>query len=271
MGFTVDPDGPLAAPVRTPVLRPWLKRSLRALRKSTPGAYGWCRTRWRCATLAMELKVKHGLEVSTWTVRRWLHELGWVWNRAKLVAKDDAPQRVEPLAQMRFHAEQLPAQEVLVFADALDIHLLPKVGAAWMPKGRHEEVMTPGKHAKFYVAGALNRATGEIIDGRGPRQTPALFRDLLTQLDRTYPAPLVTRIDVVVDNDSMHTANAVEPWLASHPRVAMLWLPTYGPQANPLERVFGDVHDPWTRHHKRKRRGDVGHDVERHLRQNSPW
>ena len=94
VGFTVDPDGQLAAPVRTTVLRPWLKRSLGALLKSTPRAYGWCRTRWSCATLAMELKVKHGLEVSTWTVRRWLHEMDWVWKRAKLVAKDDDPQRV---------------------------------------------------------------------------------------------------------------------------------------------------------------------------------
>jgi transposase len=271
VGFTVDPDGPLVAPVRTRILRPWLKRSLRALLKSTPRAYGWCRTRWSCATLAMELKVKHGLEVSTWTVRRWLHELGWVWKRAKLVAKDDDPQRVERLAQIRFYAEQLQAHGVMVFADELDIHLLPKVGAAWMPEGSQEEVITPGKNAKFYLAGALNRATGEIIYGLGPRKTNALFRDLLTQLDRTYPAPRVTRIYVVGDNYYSHKAKAVEQWMASHPRFAILWWPTYCPQANPIERVFGDVHDQCTRNHKRKRLGDVVHDVERHLRQNRPW
>lgn len=271
MGFTVDPDGPLAAPVRPTVRRPWLQRSLRALLKSTPRAYGWGRTRWSCATLAMELKVQHGLEVSTWTVRRWLHELGWVWKRAKLVAKDDDPQRVERLAPIRLQAEQLPAHEVMVLADELDIHLLPKVGAAWMPKGSQEEVMTPGKNAKFYLAGALNRATGEIIYGLGPRKTHALFRDLLTQLDRTYPAPRVTRIYGVVDNSCSHKAQAVEQWLASHPRFALLWWPTYGPQANPSERVFGDGHDPCTRNHKRQRLGDGVRDVERHLRQNSPW
>ena len=55
------------------------------------------------------------------------------------------------------------------------------------------------------------------------------------------------------------------------PRFAMLWLPTYGPQANPIERVCGDVHDQWTRNHQRKRFGDVVHDVERHLRRNSLW
>ena len=80
--------------VQTTVLMPWLTRSLSAFLKAAPQAYGWCRTRWSCATLAAELKTKHGLEVSAWTVRRWLHALGWVWKRAKLLAKDDDPQRV---------------------------------------------------------------------------------------------------------------------------------------------------------------------------------
>jgi hypothetical protein len=93
-------------------------------------------------------------------VRRWLHELDWVCKRAKLVAKDDDPERVERLARMRFHAERLQAHEVMVFADELDIHLLPKVGAVWMLKGTQEQIMTPGKNEPHYMAGALNLATG---------------------------------------------------------------------------------------------------------------
>ena len=93
LGFTVDAEGQLMAPARTTILMPWLKRSLGTLLKAPPRAYGWCRTRWSCATLAAQLQTKHGLEVSAWTVRRWLHEMGWVWKRAKLVAKDNDPQR----------------------------------------------------------------------------------------------------------------------------------------------------------------------------------
>jgi transposase len=271
LGFTVDTDGQLAAPVRTTILMPWIKRSLSALLKAPPRAYGWCRTRWSCATLAVELKANHRLEVSAWTVRRWLHELGWVWKRAKLVAKDDDPERVERLARIRFHAEQLQAREVMVFADELDIHLLPKVGAAWMPKGTQAHIMTPGKNEKHYLAGALNRATGELLHCRGPRKNNALFRELLTLLDRTYPAPGITRIYVVVDNYCIHKAKAVNQWLDSHPRFVLLWLPTYCPRANPIERAFGDVHDKCTRNHKRKRLRDLITDVERHLCENGPW
>jgi transposase len=271
LGFTVDTDGQLAAPVRITVLMPWLKCSLGALLKAPPRASGWCRTRWSCATLALALHAKHGLEVSAWTVRRWLHALGWGWKRAKLVAKENDPQRVERLARIRWHTEPWQAQERLVFADELDIHLRPKVGAAWMPKGSQEEVMTPGQNEKPYLAGALDLSPGKIFHGRGTRKTHALFRDLLTLLARTYAPQQVRRIYVVVDNDRIHKAKAVRQWLATQPRFELLWLPTSCPRANPLERAFGDVHDKCPRNHKRKRLRDVVGDVEQHLHANGPW
>ncbi len=65
------------------MLLPTLRRSLLALLKATPRAYGWGRTRWSCATLALTLQAKRGITVSAETMRRWLHEFGWVWKRVK--------------------------------------------------------------------------------------------------------------------------------------------------------------------------------------------
>ena len=134
LGLKHDEQGRLIPPVHTTVLVPTLRRSMLALLKASPRAYGWCRTRWSCATLALTLEAKRGIAVSAETMRRWLHEIGWVWKRAKLVAKDDDPQRVIRLARIRWVFEQLKPSEAMVFADELDIHLLPKVGCAWMPK-----------------------------------------------------------------------------------------------------------------------------------------
>jgi transposase len=270
LGFPVDADGQLAAPVRTTGLLPVVQRSLPALLQAPPRASGWCRTRWSGATVATQLTAQHGLAVSAWTGRRGLHELGWGWKRAKLVAKDDDPQRAERLARIRFHREQVQAHEVRVFAAELAIHLLPQVGAAWMPQGTQEEIMPPGKNAPHSLAGALNLAPGAILHGLGPRKTHALFRALLPSLDRPYPAPQVTRISVVVDHYGIHKAQAVQQWLEAPSRLTVLWLPTYCPRANPLERAFGDVHDTCTRTHKRKRLRDVVREVEQPLRQNGP-
>jgi len=86
-------------------------RSLGGFFKAPSRAYGWCRTHWSCATVAAQLAAKHR----------------WVWKRAKLNAKDTDPQRVKRLARIKCHFEYLGGRDVMVFANELDIHLLPKV------------------------------------------------------------------------------------------------------------------------------------------------
>jgi transposase len=271
LGLEHDDQGRLMPPVRTTVLLPTLRRSLLALLKAAPRAHGWCRTRWSCATLALTLEAKRGITVSAETLRRWVHEVGWVWKRAQLVAKDDDPHRVDRLARIRWVYEHLQLWEALVFADELDIQRLPKVGYAWMPKGTQGEVMTPGTHAKHYLAGALDLATGTVHHCVGPRKTNELFRALRQALDAADPAPQCQRVYVVVDNYQIHKAKAVEQWLANHPRFERLFLPTYCPRANPIERAFGDVHDLCTRNHTRKRLRELVADVEAHLHVTGPW
>jgi transposase len=258
-------------PRRLSVLAPTLVRWVLAVVHRVPRLSGWCRTRWSCATIALELQARRGLVVSGETVRRWLHELGWVWKRAKLRAKDDDPQRVEKLARIRDAFEQLRAGVALFFADELDISLLAKVGSQWMPKGEQVEVLTPGTNEKRHLAGALNITTGTMTHCVWYRKPTGLFLDLLQTLDRTYPARTFRRLSVVVDNAKIHQAAAVRKWLAAHPRFELLYLPPYCPQANPIERAFGDVHDKCTRNHTRKRIWPLVHDVKRHLQVHGPW
>jgi Winged helix-turn helix len=78
--------------------------------------------------LAATFQATRGRTVSAETMRRWVHEVGWVWQRAKLVAQDDDPQRVERLARIRFVYEPWQLGEALVFAAARASHWLPKVG-----------------------------------------------------------------------------------------------------------------------------------------------
>jgi transposase len=271
LGFDFSDAASLQQPVRTISLSPSIKRSLLALLKAAPSTYGWCRTRWSCASLAAQLKVNRSITVSADTMRRWLSHLGWVWKRAKLIARDDDPRRVEKLARIRRIFEQLGAKQILLFADELDIQLLSKVGYAWMEKGTQQEVLTPGTNEKNYLAGALDIVTGKIVHCVWFRKTSSLFIDLLKVIDSTYSACQYTKIFVVVDNYRIHKAKAVEAWLRRHPRIELVYLPTYCPRANPIERAFGDVHDKCTRNHQRRRLRDLVADVVKHLQVNGPW
>jgi transposase len=252
-------------------LTPSVCRSLLALLKQVPAVYGWCRTRWSWATLATQLTLQRGIIVSASTLRRWVHALGWVWKRAQLVARDDDPRRVEKLARIRYTLETLGKRAVVLFADELDIHLLPKVGYQWMPQGTTVKLVTPGQNQKHYLAGALELKSGRLVSCTSPRKTNLLFRTLLDHLQCFYPPAQFAKVYVVVDNYGIHKAKAVRQWLAAHPRFELLFLPTYCPKANPIERAFEDVHDKCTRNHQRKRLQDLVWDVERHFLINGPW
>jgi transposase len=216
-------------------LTPSVRRSLLALLRKAPAVYGWCRTRWSCATLAAQLHRQRGVLISASTMRRWLHALGWVWKRAQLVARDDDPQRVEKLARIRYVLQTLDKRAVVLFADELDIHLLPKVGYQWLPRGTTVKLVTPGQNQKRYLAGALEPQSGRLLYCTSLRKTNALFRTLLDQLEELYPQARFTKVSVVVDNSGIHKAKAVERWLAAHPRFELLFLPTYCPKANPIK------------------------------------
>ena len=253
------------------VLSPSLKRAVLGILHSAPRLYGWWRTRWSCATVAIELYKRRRIAVSGETIRRWFHTLGWEWKRAKVVAKDDDPQRIEKFARLRLAFEQLRVGAALFFADELAINLLPKSGYPWRPKGAQVEVRTPGTNEKRYLAGALDLTTGTITQCVWYRKQTGLFLDLLDTLERTYPALLFSPLTLVADNAKLHHAEKVQQWLATHPRFALLYLPTYCPRANPIERAFGDVPDKGTRNHTRKQMWQLVQDVKRHLRWNGPW
>jgi transposase len=270
-GFSFDDAGEVSRPMRARSLTPRLRRSLLSILKKSPRVLGWCRTRWSCAAVALEMKARLGVEVSGETVRRWIREIGWVWKRAKLVARDDDAERVAKLARIRAVIEGLGKSERVFFADELDIHLLAKVGYEWMPKGTQVEVMTPGKNEKQYLAGALDWATGLVTSVIGARKTNDLFLDLLEAIDAQLTLRKVRRIYVVVDNYGIHKAAPVTAWLERHPRFELLFLPTYCPRANPIERVFGDIHDRCTRNHQRTRLNDLVRDVQDYLARNGPW
>jgi hypothetical protein len=120
-------------PVRAsgpPCFTPSLRRSLLALRKTSPATCAWCRTRWSGATLALPLAVpQRGFHVSAAeTVRRCLQALDWVWKPAPRTAKDNDPEGAVKLARIRRVFERLGVREALLFAGEWELPLLPEGG-----------------------------------------------------------------------------------------------------------------------------------------------
>src|SRR5689334_17867996 len=120
----------------------WLEQVLTWLVDKTPEDFGYFRSRWSCATLAEVLAWETGVRVSNETMRRALHSAQFVWRRPRPVLGRKDPDYDRKLREIQALLGTLPADETAVFQDEVEVHLNPKIGSAWMPRGEQAEVIT---------------------------------------------------------------------------------------------------------------------------------
>jgi len=222
--------------------------ALNLLLAGTPQDHGYLRSRWSSELLAVVLHRQSGVQVHATTVRRWLKRLHYGWRRARptLYIRDPRKlQRMQAIAAAL--ADPTPGTEVF-YEDEVDIHLNPKIGHGWMPRGQQTAVPTPGKNRKTYLAGTLHAHTGRVITVEGERKDSLLFIHLLYQLKRTYRA--ARRIILILDNYKVHDSAITRRWLAQNPKFQLLFQPAYHPWVNRIERLWKQLHDTVTRNHR---------------------
>lgn len=218
----------------------------------TPRDFGFLRSRWCCGVVVLLLVETVHVQVSPETVRRWLHRENLVWRRPRPVVGPTDPQRAVKLRNLRELLANLPADEIAVFQDEVDINTNPKIGAMWMPCGRQAEVPTPGTNEKRYLAGSLNWRTGDLIVSEGwpgEGRNAALFVRHLDDL--RYHLRCYRKIHVICDNARFHDCRRVWAYLRDwgH-RIQLHFLPAYAPEANPIERIWWHLHEEITRNHR---------------------
>jgi putative transposase len=228
----------------------WLIVVVRWLLHKTPQDFGFFRTRWSCALLALLLWEQERIRISAETVRRGMRQMEFVWRRPRPVVGLHDPDHDAKLRKIRRLIASLPADETAVFQDEVDINLNPKIGACWMVRGEQAEVVTPGNNEKRYLAGSLHWRTGQLLlSVPGRRRNADLFVAHLDDLRRRLWRYRV--IHVVCDNARFHDCGKVQAFLARYEgRIVLHFLPKYAPETNPIERVWWHLHDTLTRNHR---------------------
>jgi transposase len=228
----------------------WLPTIEDWLRTATPQDFGYFRQRWTCEMLAELLAWEKGIRLSAETIRRGLHRAGYVWRRPRPIVGPVDPEHAEKMERLRALLAALPDDETVVFQDEVDVHLNPKIGSCWMPRGQQAEVRTPGNNDKRHLAGSLHWRTGTLLVSEPGRQRNAeLFvahlDDLRCRL-RSY-----RRIHVICDNARFHDCRAVWDYLQQWgDRIVLHFLPKYAPETNPIERIWWHLHETITRNHR---------------------
>lgn len=202
---------------------------------ATPAAAGYTFGFWTVVTLCAHLAQRCGLHLSRTTVRRVLWALDYRWRRPRHRLPTD-PAAAAKMRALCLRIVRAPAAAAILCQDECDLHLLPVLRAMWMPKGRQTRIPSPGTNRKRAVFGALEWETGRWLYAVTERKRAVEFVAFLEAVLAAYPGRPVL---LVVDNASIHTAKVVSAWLAAHPRLELLFLPTYSGHAeNPVEKVW---------------------------------
>jgi hypothetical protein len=231
------------------VLALWLVLVARWLIGYTPRDFGFFRSRWSCALLSLLLRQEHRIGLSPETVRRGMHRLGFVWRRPRPVVGPRDHEYERKIRRIQHLLRHLPRNETVVFQDEVDVHLNPKIGSCWMPRGEQSEVRTPGNNEKAHIAGSIHWRTGTLLlSAAGPKRNAALFVAHLDDLCRRLRSYRV--LHVICDNARFHDCGAVRACLERHAgRLVLHYLPKYAPEANPIERIWWHLHETITRNH----------------------
>lgn len=225
------------------------RRKLLSYVGTNPRDFGWERSTWTLELFALQLERETGMHLSVSTVRNVLRGGAVRHSRPRPALRIPVRGRRKRLEFLADLAARGHAREEVFYVDEADIDLNPRIGATWMRRGQQALVLTPGQNVKYYVAAALNARTGAVVWVHGPRKNSELFTSLLHAVHARYKK--CRRIHLILDNYVIHksrqTLNALENL---NGRVRLQFLPPYSPEANPIERLWKQLHDNVTRNHR---------------------
>jgi transposase len=206
-----------------------------ARREVAVGVSGPAPSRWTLRT--MRASVDWLTDYSMSGVWRLLQScgLGLHTSYARLFSPDpDYRSKVRRLHRCLRDAARHPDTVVALFLDEFGYQRWPEVAPTWGVEATVAQ--RAGNNQQWRTIGALNALTGQVhyLDGYivGRQQVIQFY----SQLDRAYPK--VALLYVIQDNWNIHTHPDVLTALADYPRIKPVWLPTYAPWLNPIEKLW---------------------------------
>jgi len=222
---------------RSPLASPEEDQHITATVKQSPTASGYQVAFWTIAMLLSHLGQRLGVQLSSTTLRRRLHHARFRWRRPRLApAKKEDPAKEAKLARIEQVKAEVKPEDHLLYEDETTVRLLPLLRAMWMLVGQQFRIHVPPNWNRcFHIFGTLDVRTGEWVHRFCAQRTRQEFIAFLEHLLSVYPTG---HIVIILDNGSIHKAQEVLEWLVTQPRIQLVWLPTYSPHLNPVERIW---------------------------------
>jgi transposase len=210
--------------------------ALRELLRQAPSLVGLTRTRWRLADLRQALPA-----LATYSLpglSQLLTRLGVRRRRGRLAVHSPDPAyrtKLRWIERARSLAVTHPERVRLLYVDETHVQRQPSLAPLYASRGEEPiaRLVTEPDYRQRY-AGALDLVSGQVTWLSGHSIGVDRLKGVLRKVRARYPDE---QLFVVWDNWPVHLHPAVLE-VASLLQIELLWLPTYAPWTNPIEKLW---------------------------------
>lgn len=179
-----------------------------------------------------------------------LHRLGFTYKKPKIIpGKADKAKQDAFIETYKKIKENLKASDQLYFLDSSHPEHNTKPSYGWILKGKaHDKILkTNTGRERLNLNGALNflDKTAVVLDEEKVNHKAVL--KLLRKLEEKHPKG---KIYMILDNAAYYHAKEVTAWIKGHRRFKLIFLPSYSPNLNVIERLWKFFHQQvtWNRY-----------------------
>lgn len=195
------------------------------------------------------IKKTYGVNITVIGSTKLLHRLGFSYKKPKIIpGKVDRVKQAAFLKTYREIKSQLGANDHIYFLDSTHPQHTVQPDYGWILKGKKNDklVKTNSGRDRLNLHGALNfrDRTAIVLEEK------SINKEATIHLLKTIKTKQKSgKAYLILDNASYYHARVVKRWLLHHPRFKLLFVPSYSPNLNLIERLWKFFHQRITWNH----------------------
>ena len=189
------------------------------------------------AAIADWIQTQFGISYHPQSLVKLMHRLGFSYKKTTLVApKADSAKQEAFVAELHQQMSQLPADEVVYFADAVHPQHNTRPAYGWIEVGQQRPISCNSSRYRVNINAVVNVQNPVEVIARQDKTIDSVSTiALLTAVLAANGGK--RQIHVYCDSARYYVSQQVSDWIADKP-IKLHFLPTYSPNLNPIERLW---------------------------------
>lgn len=203
-------------------------------------------TQTKAKDIVSHIKKQYNVSYSVIGVAKLIHRLGFTYKKPKIIpGKADRSKQEAFLEKYQEIKSNLKENDQVYFLDSTHPTHNTTASYGWILKGKKNDkfIKTNTGRSRLNLNGALNLKNHQAVVLKektiNHKATIKLFKKLL----KKHPKG---KIHLILDNASHHHHHTLKPFLKKHRRLKTVFLPTYSPNLNLIERLWRFFHQKVT-------------------------